>query len=306
MPSVQYYTPIASQSPVIEERPLSDSSDYGDEPLKEKGIHSVGLRERAISKFSSSFGVALVILCTVINAFISLRFHSNPGSTGLMPGAAASLRRPSQFVGLDQVPYNATRLEPGQLAIPTFPTILHQIDKTRPDVVLPGTGHLHFTSFGSVSPENALFLARGKISTIVQFRARDYGMEHCVLQISLHKEFQRKPGVEHNHEDTGSPPDERSWQISGDTSNLEVWSLDTHEWLDTSKLSYASRPKRLNRLGSLRVRAGQEISTHRFPCPSDSIQTFELFCTSPNCNIDVWQDRKAPAMGIFLMQSSSL
>jgi hypothetical protein len=136
-----------------------------------------------------------------------------------------------------------------------------------------------------------------QISTIAQFRARDYGMEHCTLEVTLPKEFERQPGVIVDHSKTDMKPDERSWQLSGDLQDLEIWGIDATDWLDISKLTYSSRPKRLSRLGSLQVRPNDTVSTHSFPCPSDSIQSFEIFCISPGCTVDIWQNRQLPPMG---------
>lgn len=131
-------------------------------------------------------------------------------------------------------------------------------------------------------------------------------MEHCKLELSLPTEYERPQNLVHNHDDKTSAPDPRSWQISGDTKDLEIWTLETTEWLTTSKLSFSSRPNRGKRLGGLRVRPGMTMSTHTFACPSDSIQSFELFCISPGCRIDVWQDRKTPVVGKWKLPSTGV
>src|ERR1700749_1876122 len=99
-------------------------------------------------------------------------------------------------------------------------------------------------------------------------------MEHCKLEISLPEEFERDLRAQADNGDRG----ERGWQVSGDTHDLEVWTVSADDWLHASKLSFSTRPKRLARFGGLSVHAGKAASSHSFACPRDSIQSFELFC----------------------------
>jgi hypothetical protein len=202
------------------------------------------------------------------------------------------------------------------MSIITFPTLVHQVDRAHAGDVQSSSAELHFTTFGTISPEMRLFLAteevrrsvtrlqlpsdHQQISTVIQFRARDYGMEHCKLEFSLPKEYERMPGtgMEDAYNHPTSAPKTRSWTLSGDTKDLEIWTLDTMEWLNTSKLSYSTRPKRLARIGSMAARPGETMFSHSFTCPSDSIQSFEVFCVSPGCRVEVWQDTVKPIVGM--------
>jgi hypothetical protein len=101
---------------------------------------------------------------------------------------------------------------------------------------------------------------------------------------------------EHGHA-TMTKDSERGWSLSGDTTDLEIWTLDAKDWLSVFSLSYSTLPKKIKRLGGLSVRRGKAVSTHTFPCESDSILSFEVFCVSPGCRVEIWQDRAKPVVG---------
>ena len=80
-------------------------------------------------------------------------------------------------------------------------------------------------------------------------------------------------------------------------SAIEVHRINTTYVFDTSKLSYATVPQRLPKLAEIPFHPTEDIRWHRkFVCPSESVLTFELACSTSTghpCNVEWWQD-KAP------------
>jgi hypothetical protein len=85
--------------------------------------------------------------------------------------------------------------------------------------------------------------------------------------------------------------------ISNDAAEIEVWRLNAHGRLLPTHLSWSSRPERATLQASWRVHMGETMGTDQFPCPSGSLQTFELTCGRSPCNIWFQQDTKAPHLG---------
>jgi len=261
----------------------------------------------------------MILICTVLN--VTVYFLSSP--SGGRGGLAKPLPRPNQFIGLDTLPYNRTLLTEDMLSLTTFPTFIHQVNRTKPREVLPSSGELRFTMFGSISPERRLFLLTEEMYTVVQFRARDYGMERCEIELALPEDFDNpgskngstihsesdRPMLEHEHEhqhQSFNNPEERTWRLSGDTHDIEVWTLDTTDWLDLSTLSYSTLPRKIERLGALSARSGAVARTRRFGCKSDEIVSVVVFCVGKGCRVEGWQDTGKPVVGLSLRQHSSL
>ncbi|KIJ25899.1 hypothetical protein M422DRAFT_273087 [Sphaerobolus stellatus SS14] len=200
----------------------------------------------------------------------------------------AALPRPNHFIGLERVNFAAHPFP--DTKITTFPWTLASIDRTRPKYVFPVDPRRKFTYFGTISPEDRNLLATNEISTVAQFRVRDWGMEWCRLKLSLPENFQYHP----DQSDKGER--ERNWFLEGDTSDLEVWELDSTEWIDPTGLSYDTRPRRKAHIFSWKVQPNKTVYSREFRCLRDSIGTFELFCVSPECRIDIWQDKQLPAV----------
>jgi len=300
---------------------LTDSDDFVNETqaMLGHGENDIKpLRSPASLKWNI-LATWMILICTVLNVIVYFISSSSGGRDGL----AKPLRRPNQFIGLDTLSYNRTVLKDDTLSLTTFPTFIHQVDKTKPREVLPSSGRLVFTMFGSISPERRLFLVTEEMYTVVQFKARDYGMEHCEIELALpgevespgsqdgsavHSESDR-PMLEHEHQhehQSSHNPEERTWRLSGDTHDLEVWTLDTVDWLDLSTLSYSTLPRKNERLGALSARPRSMARTRRFGCKSDEIVSVVLFCVGNGCRVEGWQDTGKPVVGLSLKQHSSL
>jgi hypothetical protein len=239
----------------------------------------------------------LAVTCTFFNVaylaytIIPALLHREPD--------LASLPRPNQFIGLERINYTKYPFPDDKIA--TFGGVIAQIDRSRPKFVYPVDPRRRSTYFGTVSPEDRNVLATNQISTIMQFRTRDFGMEWCKLKLALPDSAKYHP-----HKGDDSSERERNWILDGDTSDLEVWELEASQWLDPRSLSYNTRPQRRAHLFSFRVRPNTTHVSREVRCPADKIATFEIFCVSPGCRVDIWQNKLQPPMGLFLEQRSSL
>lgn len=110
-----------------------------------------------------------------------------------------------------------------------------------------------------------------KVSTIVQFRAIDYGMENCSLALT---------------------PTSAEGSALADV-DLDVWTLADapqrpgrrlNANLDVRTLTWASRPARKEHVGVLKVVGGE---TRMFTCPSGSYHTLEIACATRGCDVDI-------------------
>ena len=128
----------------------------------------------------------------------------------------------------------------------------------------------------------------------MQFRTRDFGMEWCKLKLALPSSAQYDPSNPNNEAER-----ERNWLLEGDTSDLEVWELEASNWIDPRYLSYNTRPRRRGHIFSFRVQPNSTHVSREVRCPADKIATFEIFCVSPGCRVDIWQNKLQPPIGSF-------
>ena len=120
-------------------------------------------------------------------------------------------------------------------------------------------------------------------TTIIQFRAMDFGMEECSLMLHL--------------------PNPRGYSGSNDTlaisdtPQLQICRLDTTRFLDTKTVTWASRPRCSEPQTRFTAVVGKEyeILSH-FPCPWGTYHSFEVTCAGSegesvdDCLVDVWSN----------------
>jgi hypothetical protein len=244
--------------------------------------------------------VALCLLCTMTNVLAFMSLGPPPRPVGASP---TPLPRPNQFIGLEKV--NRTR--PGvRPASPlwTRPRSLSQVNLDQPTEHMPHLTRWFFSSYGAISTNQACLsinrsvsayarlvvalieeLILVQVSTVAQFRARDYGMTDCQLVVSL-------PEIQDQERATN-----RSLAMRPANVTIDVWTLDAKVSLDPTQISAASRPPRSHLLLSrVEVGLGSELKSPSFYCPTDSLQTFEVAC-SDDCHLKFWQDELAPSSG---------
>jgi len=127
-----------------------------------------------------------------------------------------------------------------------------------------------------------------KISTVLQFRNQDYGMENCTLEPTI-------PDA------TNSPADLDSSVHIDHASVVEVWMLDnTREISRYDPVSWTYAPQRISLLANVSL-SEQDWPEKRFhfPCPTNSFSTFEFVCAkqSKNCHVEFWQRKSTPPNG---------
>jgi len=240
-----------------------------------------------------------ILLLTASNIYFCLLLffrresHSDP----------RTLRMPNQFYGLNQT-FTEEPTAPwlSNTSVITFPTLLQQITREDISYIYPEDPRRYRSRFGTLSPEDRPLYVSSSISTIVQFKARDYGMERCVLKVIL------------PNERIHSPPDgpididrQRDWIPFSGSMPIDIWRLNpipstkNNPWIDPRALSFRNRPRRGEFFTTLLVRGGMEVQSPAFRCAENEVLSFELTCVG--CKLDVWQDKQIPAMGMVMEQT---
>ncbi|KAF9480760.1 hypothetical protein BDN70DRAFT_992462 [Pholiota conissans] len=243
---------------------------------------------------------AICILCTLINVsslgynyFAGGNTYSFPSSTtfitskGISRDKIDTLRRPSQFIGLDKVYRNHTG-SGGIKSFVNFPILMTQIDSTKPyEVTKPSMGV--WTKIGTVYPEISKMFLSPSISTIVQFRALDFGMEICELDITV-------------------PSTVNLTTFTTSLALLQVHQMRSKTPLYQDSLSYSTRPRRGELVDEFSVTLGTNW-THRFNCTMDEIYTFEVACGAfqPDCALEWAQNKEHDSLpALRMIQYSTL
>ncbi|KAJ7060893.1 hypothetical protein C8F01DRAFT_968553, partial [Mycena amicta] len=177
---------------------------------------------------------------------------------------------PSSYIGLEYVQgymrMNKISLELKPIA--GWPDVALIIDSTRPQAVLsPRASEPHLsTSFGMITLADKTVRADGKgLSTVVQFRVRDFAMERCSLELAL------TPTT------TGS---QSQYHFQG---HIDIWQLALSEWLDPETFSWNKRPERMRLAATWDVdpftgSQKRKLNSTEFDCTSGKIVTFEIAC----------------------------
>ncbi|KAH9163298.1 hypothetical protein EDB89DRAFT_1912752 [Lactarius sanguifluus] len=228
---------------------------------------SVSLSQRLIR-----WSLLFIITCTVVDAmalaYIALLSAKNALSSQSNDCTAAAPEKPlelrSSYINFDRIYGEGSTLRPAPHApIVNHVLALAHVSHGRPHAVVtrnPGGG---MTINGYVPLDARRLWVTGDVSTVVQFRAIDYGMENCSLALA---------------------PSEGA---AGVDVELDVWALADaprlpgrrlNANLDVRTLTWASRPERKEHIGETRM----------FACPSGSYHTLEIACaTTRGCDIDI-------------------
>ncbi|KAJ7822603.1 hypothetical protein B0H13DRAFT_2376579 [Mycena leptocephala] len=200
---------------------------------------------------------------------------------------------PNSYYGLENAVRDSTAQPPAPIRNPPF--FAGHINQSAPSTVFFEYNR-QFTDFGTVYTTDRRFLVAPGISTVLQFRVQDFGMERCNVTLS--------PFI-YNAE----PPERTTVGAVNDTliGRVELWRLGLRTRLDPQDLSWRTRPIRSLLLASWEFTSGRRMETPEFLCESGSIMTFELACAGEDdCRIDFNQPRENFTSTLFLMQSSSL
>lgn len=135
------------------------------------------------------------------------------------------------------------------------------------------------------------------MSTVLQFRALDWGMESCELTVRI-------PGedmvVDNNQSNSTAS------LILGPTHNhIYVHALASEQVFDVKTLTYASAPKIGEKIGSLHLDYGFEW-THTFPCAMDSLHAFVLKAADDEAHVEWWQDKQSLLPGTLSIRLTTV
>ncbi|KAG9309710.1 hypothetical protein JVU11DRAFT_10386 [Chiua virens] len=205
------------------------------------------------------------------------------------------LRHPNQFVGLNRIHrYLSSDVRP----FINKPFLSALVNESRPDQSFFHVDQkTYVTSIGTVSPERHRIMMDPTVSTVLQFRALDYGMEACELRISLPA---RHPLDGRSIEATA----ETEFTISDLPTSIRLSQLDMSLPLDPETISYQTRPPTLRDIADFDIGELPATFSYNFTCTMEEVLTFRLGCQSPECHIEWWQDHDDP--GVALRQHSSL
>jgi len=182
----------------------------------------------------------------------------------------------------------------------SFPTLLQQIDYNNPNFVYPNDPRRYRSYFGVISPEDRPLYISSSVSTVAQFRIRDYWMGRCTLKIAL--------PLDRKFASNSSMPSlqrERDWIGFTGAVRLTIWTLEIPKniqslWLNPRTLNARTRPSRGRKFAEVYIEAGSDFRSEPFSCKRDSVISFELSCE--DCVLDVWQDKQMPPVGLSLEQ----
>ncbi|KAJ7780143.1 hypothetical protein DFH07DRAFT_950196 [Mycena maculata] len=230
--------------------------------------------------------------CTFLNiSFLAFRkvFVTND-----IKYAHIQLETPSSYIGLERAVHSPNAPPPKPIS--NFPFFTAQVNQSEPGTVFLENNR-HFTDFGTAWPTDRKFRVVAGVSTIMQFRVQDFGMEKCTLTLST---GMTTPDSGHSH---GRDMHEHVHPMG----QMDLWKLDQDRRLDPHLVSWKTRPQRSRLVTSWDLAYSTSLRTEEFYCKSTSILTFELACSGQeDCNLDFTQPRENPESALLLIQRSSL
>lgn len=248
--------------------PKSDSSNSIDSG-------SDSLSDDAAPRSATTTGNYLLLLCLIFTAlngcfaYLGLRScQCTPSPSEMSRKDVNLLRRPSQYMYFDTIPRPEVPIAKN---FTNFPIFTGSVDFENPNKVFePNSVALSFmTHAGTIYPEDKRLRVTQSISTVIQFRAIDWGMEICEVHVRL-------------------PRTESPIQVS-------IFRLESNLPIDPMTLTYRTLPKRVSKLADITTETIRDTHWHRkLACATEEVLTFELACSSlmadpSQCSLDWWQ-----------------
>ncbi|KAJ7582185.1 hypothetical protein C8J56DRAFT_710321, partial [Mycena floridula] len=158
-----------------------------------------------------------------------------------------------------------------------YPLLISVVNSLKSGENLDFKPNRHLTSIGTVFPEDRQI----RMSTILQFRAMDFGMEICELQISV--------------------PNTTANNFKLPTSELVLYRLNQLKALHEGHISFSNRPSRASRLSTITFNYGM-LWKQSFTCRMDELITLELACPlghgyTGDCDLEWSQNQDNPSPG---------
>ncbi|CAL1697622.1 unnamed protein product [Somion occarium] len=271
----------------IYDRLSNGSDDSQDSPTDDKAQNDKLSREKSPESSMVFYLTLFCVLCTLANLII-LRVEEY---RTLHPADLSNLRRPTQFVGLDRV---KRPFPPEDRSIVNFPFIVGLVDQSRPHSIVLNTRQ-DLKTDRDIRPPEARQI---QISTVVQFRTLDWGMESCVLTLRLPS-------------DESFVRSNSSLSLGNGLNDVDIYRLVSNPGsssLDTvisqHKLTYQNRPALGEKVGTVTADYGTEW-THQFPCAIDSLHAFALVAADDSARIEWWQDKQTLEPALFISQHAT-
>ncbi|KAG7097042.1 hypothetical protein E1B28_004433 [Marasmius oreades] len=261
--------------------------------------------DTSTAQLRSSFRPSSLLLWACITISISSSFtalslllydQNSISTTATTEGyALGDLRRPNPYVNLQQV-YRTGPLtsRPRIPAIYNFPHTLLQIDASDPKrAFLPEKHRSYSSTEGFIYPDDRSFEVSSKLSTVIQFKNQDFGMENCTLELTIPESSRTdfNPAVHIDH-----------------SSTIEVWMLDNSREISRYDL-WDRAPQRQYLFDEISLDGkGTKESRLHYHCPSTTFSTFEFTCKvgNPHCLVKFWQRKSDTPNGIYIVQHDSL
>ncbi|KAJ6498093.1 hypothetical protein C8R47DRAFT_318932 [Mycena vitilis] len=291
--------PLAIRPPALDQMAVTDNTvryeplGMDDEETEFEKPRQVTLLERRALRAILWAGIASLI-CTALNIFF-IGFPVITRNHGVVETSSGPLEFVSPYIGLDfAIHHDSVPLPP----IVNFPVLLAQVDAAHPSEVLLDT-HRWNSSFGMIYPADRTFEVSPGISTIAQFRAIDWGMESCSLDVTIPEAPEMTEFM--NFSLTGSigAPE---WVM------VEVWrvsSPEITEAIEPHTLSWETKPPRKLLVGYWSLKPGVRLQSETFECRSNSLHTFEFLCSDPKCHLKFQQDPNDSQIAFFVTQRQS-
>ncbi|KAK0212018.1 hypothetical protein IW262DRAFT_346490 [Armillaria fumosa] len=232
----------------------------------------------------------IFILCTAIDSFavvilVVLRSGVWDVQTTISPD---DLPLKNAYTNLDKLYHD----HPSSLVLkkPVYnpPLLVGQVSRYEPDKIFPQPVEAYAEkNAGNSSLVYQHYVLNDRLSTIVQFRTQDYGLENCTFNFAF-----------------PTPDSLRSPAIADDQNNItsiEISLIPVNRRLRTKALSWRSISSVRMHVGSLHISGGLAVEGLPFYCPSGTYLTFELSCVHYPCHLDLIGER-TPEFGFYILQ----
>jgi hypothetical protein len=258
-----------------------------------------------LTKFPGSRLALYACICAISTSVLSivLTFRNSLSLAAPIVPVWKPLRHLTPYVNLDRIHVDVSAAYPPIL---NFPPVVMQIQTADASRAMLEDDRQHDTVYGVIYPDdrhvvvservrkfilltrprcaNALFFLP-QISTILQFRNLDYGMETCTLNIT---------------QPLRSSVFDPAARFA-ETSSIDVWHLEVAGELSPHRPEiWSHAPVRTQVLTTVDWTAGATLSSPEFLCKSGGWSSFELACSPSNsqeCLVDFWQDQRASPPG---------
>ncbi|KAK0184026.1 hypothetical protein F5146DRAFT_1145989 [Armillaria mellea] len=172
------------------------------------------------------------------------------------------------------------------------PLLVGQISHHEPDTVFPQPMEEYVeNSSGYSRLVHQHYLLSDQLTTIVQFRTRDYGFESCTFAFKMPTSNSSK-----SHTITDNP------NVLNNVTSIKISTIPVSHRLRMKSLSWRSVPSSRIHVSSLNIStSGVTVEGSPFYCPSGAYLTFELSCVQYPCHLDLIGEI-TPDFGFYILQ----